>query len=94
MIEAWGIPDSSHVPLAIQALRLRFPLFAVPILVCALAAGLMQDMISYLSLVLVSLPCLAGMVTAAWRISILKKRHFQSLSRWLLSLLGSEPKRP
>ena len=40
--------------------------------------------VSFLSLACVAPPCLLGMVTTLWRISILRHRRFTPLCRWLL----------
>ena len=93
VMDAWGIQDFSQIPDVIRALKLRFPIFAVPMLVCILAVCLMPFFITWLTLFLVTLPCLLGMITTAWRISILQKRCFQPLSIWLLSLLGMQDNR-
>lgn len=94
VLEAWGIDSEVAVPGVIRILRLRFLVFAVPVIVGVLAALVLQSLVSCLALAFVSLPCLLGIVTTAWRISILKKRHFLPLSRWLLSGFGVFGKRP
>src|SRR5699024_10900805 len=40
--------------------------------------------VSFLSLACIAPPCLLGMVTTLWRISILRHRRFTPLCRWLL----------
>ena len=87
VLAAWGI-DATDLPRVVRALRLRFVVFVVPVAVCMIAALLRQDFASCLALAFVSLPCLLGIVTTAWRISVLKNRCFLPLSRWLLSFGG------
>lgn len=88
VLNAWGIDDHAQIPDAILALKLRFPIFAVPILVCILAVFFMPFFITWMTSFLITIPCLLGMITTMWRISILRKHHFQPLSIWILSLLG------
>lgn len=85
VLTAWGIDDAAAIPAVVRVLRLRFVVFVVPVLVCLIAALLLQSFASVLALAFVALPCLVGIVTTAWRISILKNRRFLPLSRWLLS---------
>lgn len=85
LLVAWDIDTAADLSHVIRALRLRFAVFAVPVVICVAGALLQQDIISCLALAFVSLPCLFGIITTAWRISILKTRHFLPLSRWLLS---------
>lgn len=88
VLMAWGIDDAAAIPGVVRMLRLRFVVFVVPVLVCLIAALLLQSIPSVLALAFVALPCLVGIVTTAWRISILENRRFLSLSRWLLSCGG------
>lgn len=88
VLMAWGIETVEDIPHVIRAFRLRFVVFALPVAVCMIAALLRQDFASYLALAFVSLPCLLGIITTAWRISVLKNRCFLSLFRWLLSCGG------
>jgi hypothetical protein len=83
VLTAWGIDDAAAIPGVVRALRLRFPLFVAPVLVCAIAAILLQNTVSCLALAFVAPPCLLGIVTTAWRLSILKNRRFLPLFRWL-----------
>ena len=78
VLAAWGIPG------VISALRLRLPVFAVPMLACLITAAWSHSPVSFLSLACVAPPCLLGMVTTLWRISILRHRRFTPLCRWLL----------
>ena len=88
VLAAWGIDDTAEIPGILLELRLRFLVFAVPVIVCLIAALLLQNLASYLALSFISLPCLFGIATTAWRIFVLKKRCFLPLSRWLLSFGG------
>ena len=83
VLAAWGIADAD-IPGVISALRLRLPVFAVPMLACLIAAAWSQSPVASISLACIAPPCLLGMVTTLWRISILRHRHFTPLCRWLL----------
>ena len=83
VLAAWGIADSD-IPGVISALRLRLPVFAVPMLACLITAAWSHSPLSFLSLACVAPPCLLGMVTTLWRISILRNHRFTPLCRWLL----------
>lgn len=94
VLSAWGIADVAAIPGVVCALRLRFLVFAVPVIVCMIAALLLQNLVSCLALAFVAPPCLLGIVTTVWRISILKNRRFLPLLRWLLSCGGLFQERP
>ena len=83
VLAAWGIADADS-PGVISALRLRLPVFAVPMLACLITAAWSHSPLSFLSLACVAPPCLLGMVTTLWRISILRNHRFTPLCRWLL----------
>ncbi len=83
VLAAWGIADAD-IPGVITALYLRLPVFAVPMLACLITAAWSHSPVSFLSLACVTPPCLLGMVTTLWRISILRHRRFTPLCRWLL----------
>lgn len=83
VLAAWGI-DDADIPNVIRPLRLRLLIFAAPLLACAIAAAFRQSPAALLPLALVAPPCLFGMITTLWRISILKTRRFLPLSHWLL----------
>lgn len=93
VLAAWGIADAD-IPGVIRLLRLRLLIFAVPLLACVLAATFRQSPAAVLALALVTPPCLLGLVTTAWRISILQNRRFLPLSRWLRHVAGFPRKRP
>lgn len=94
VLAAWGIDGVSAIPDVVHALRLRFLVFAAPLVACLIAAFLLQTPVSCLALAFVSPPCLLGIVTTAWRISVLKNRRFLPLSRWLLTFAGLFQDRP
>lgn len=83
VLAAWGIADAD-IPGVISALRLRLPVFAVPMLACLITAAWSQGPVAYISLACIVPPCLLGMVTTLWRISVLHHRRFTPLCRWLL----------
>ena len=83
VLAAWGMTEAD-IPGVISALRLRLLVFAVPILACLITAAWSERRpLSFLSLACIVLPCLLGMVTTLWRISILRNRCFTPLCRWL-----------
>lgn len=88
VLTAWGIGDIADIPDVVLVLRLRFLVFALPVVACVVAALLLQSLVSFLALIFIALPCLLGIATTAWRISILENRRFLSLPRWLLSCGG------
>ena len=83
VLASWGIADAD-IPGVISALRLRLPVFAVPMLACLITAAWSQSPVAYISLACIVPPCLLGMVTTLWRISVLHHRRFTPLCRWLL----------
>jgi len=93
VLDAWGITET-ELPDTMRALRLRCWIFLVPILYFALAACLIRDVPSFLAVLFVGIPCLLGLITTAWRLSILRHRRFLPLSRWLLSFAKPGGKRP
>lgn len=60
VLAAWGIADAD-IPGVISALRLRLPVFAVPMLACLITAAWSHSPVSFLSLACVAPPCLLGM---------------------------------
>lgn len=83
VLAAWGIADAD-IPGVISALRLRLLVFLAAALACLLAVAWSHSPLSFLSLACIAPPCLLGMVTTLWRISILRHRRFTPLCRWLL----------
>lgn len=82
VLAAWGLADAD-IPGVITALRLRLLVFLAPMLACLIAAAWRQSLVTWLALACIAPPCLLGMVTTLWRISILKTRRFLPLCRWL-----------
>ena len=83
VLVAWGMAEAD-IPGVVSALRLRLLVFLAPALACLIALAWTHSLISFLSLACVTPPCLFGVVTTLWRISILRNRHFTPLCRWLL----------
>ncbi len=83
VLAAWGMTDAELLGV-ISALRLRLLVFLAPALACLIAAAWSHSPVSFLSLACVTPPCLLGVVTTLWRISILRNRHFTPLCHWLL----------
>lgn len=94
LLAAWGIADDADIPGVIRVLRLRVPLFIAPVILCALAAIWQRTMLSVIALCLISLPCLLGILTTLWRISLLRNRRFLPFGRWLLQGVGVVFHRP
>lgn len=93
VLAAWGITDAD-ISGVVASLRLRLVIFAVPVLACLFVTAWQQSPAAALVLACVAPPCLLGMVTTLWRISILKNRRFLPLSRWLRPVAGFPRKRP
>ena len=83
VLAAWGMADAD-IPGVVSALRLRLLVFLAPALACLLAAAWSHSPLSFLSLACIAPPCLLGIVTTLWRISLLRHRRFTPLCRWLL----------
>jgi hypothetical protein len=94
VLAAWGIDNEAEIPGIIHALRLRCLIFALPIILAGCAAILTRSYPALLTLILMALPCLLGILTTLWRMSILANRTFTPLSRWILSFIGVCRKRP
>lgn len=83
VLAAWGMADAD-IPGVVSALRLRLLVFLAPALACLLAAAWSHSPLFFLSLACIAPPCLLGIVTTLWRISLLRHRRFTPLCRWLL----------
>lgn len=94
VLQAWGIDGVEAIPGVVRVLWLRCLIFTAPMLACTITATLLHNPASCLALACVAPPCLFGIVTTAWRISILKNRRFLPLSRWIASGFGLAQKRP
>lgn len=94
VLRAWGIEDAAQLPLVLRELRLRLVVFVLPVVVCALAAFITPRAYVWLAVALIVPPCLLGIVTTLWRMSVLKKQRFQPFTSWLCSVVGLTQKRP
>ena len=94
VLAAWGIAADADIPGVIRVLRLRVPLFIAPVVLCALATIWQRTVLSVITLCLISLPCLLGILTTLWRISLLRNRRFLPFGRWLLQGVGVVSPRP
>ena len=74
----------ADIPGVISALRLRLLVFLAPALACFATAAWSHSPLAFLSLACIAPPCLLGIITTLWRISILRHRRFTPLCRWLL----------
>ena len=83
VLAAWGMADAD-IPGVISALRLRLLVFLAPALACFATAAWSHSPLAFLSLACIAPPCLLGIITTLWRISILRHRRFTPLCRWLL----------
>lgn len=83
VLAAWGMTDAD-IPGVISALRLRLLVFLAPALACFATAAWSHSPLAFLSLACIAPPCLLGIITTLWRISILRHRRFTPLCRWLL----------
>ena len=88
LLVAWGIEDTAAIPRVIRGLRLRFPLFGFPSAAALTAAAWQQSPLALITACLVVPPCLLGIMTTAWRISILRQRRFLPFGRWLRHCVG------
>ncbi len=87
VLRAWGIKKAKLIPRVIEALYLRCMAFVLTMLFSLIVAFFLQSFVAYITLVSFLLPCLLGLVTSLWRISILKHRRFVPLSRWIVSFV-------
>jgi hypothetical protein len=83
LLDAWGIEDEADIPRVLRDLRLRCLLLALPVAVAVLAALFTPGFLSLLTLALLAPPCLFGLLTARWRMSVLRHRAFIPFHRWL-----------
>lgn len=88
LLVSWGIEDTAAIPRVIRGLSLRFPLFVFPSVVALTAAAWQQSPLALITAGLVVPPCLLGIMTTAWRISILRQRRFLPFGRWLWYCVG------
>ena len=91
LLQAWGIGSEGEIPIILRDLRLRCLILAVPVMAALPSLLLVPGFVSYLTLALVALPCLFGLLTNVWRMSILQNRAFLPFHRWLAQLI--QPRR-
>ena len=84
VLAKWGIDSPKNIPDAIFALKIRIALFAFLPVFYGLFCLFMPWVTHLLVLAIFSLPCLFGILTACWRIWILKHAQFVPLGRWCL----------
>jgi hypothetical protein len=84
LLAAWGL-DEADIPSVLRDLRLRRLALLLPLLLATLAVSL--GLASALTLALLAPPCLLGLLTANWRMTVLRKKTFTPFSRWLISSL-------
>lgn len=84
LLLAWGIDGVAAIPGVIRTLRLRFLVFGIPAVGFMMAAVWRQTPLSLIAACLIIPPCLLGIFTTAWRISILRQRRFLPPGRWLM----------
>lgn len=94
VLRAWGIEDAAQLPFVLRELRLRLLVFVLPVTVCVLATLITKRVSVWLAVALIASPCLLGIVTTLWRISVLKAQRFQPFTSWLCSVVGLAQKRP
>jgi hypothetical protein len=91
VLEAWGIEEKSDIPDILRDLRLRCLILLAPVSAASLAAVFSRSPLSLLTLALIAPPCLFGVVATRWRMSVLKKRAFVPLLRWLRKSAWKRP---
>jgi hypothetical protein len=83
VLEAWGIAREEDIPFVLRDLRLRRLLLVLPLAVVSVFALLAPGIHFYLTLLLIASPCLFGLLTTRWRMSVLQNRAYTPLLRWL-----------
>ena len=81
VLDRWGISEE-QIPHCIRLFQLRILIFALFPASLWAASWPLQPM-SMLALALTHPPCLLGILSALWRISVLKNRRFIPFSRWM-----------
>jgi len=87
LLDAWGIESELEIPGILLELRVRCLLLVVPLCLLLAYALFAQGGYVYLTLLLIAPPCLFGLLTTRWRMSILKNRAYTPLHRWLTAPL-------
>ncbi len=79
VLNAWGM-RSSDIDHVLISLRLRYLLFLLPIII-----GIILIFLKYhFSAVFLTITGIVGILTTAWRISILKNQQFVPFLKWIL----------
>ena len=81
VLDRWGISEE-QIPHCIRLFQLRILIFALFPASLWAASWPLQSM-SMLALALIHPPCILGILSALWRISVLKNRRFIPFSRWM-----------
>jgi len=81
VLDRWGIREE-QIPHSIRLFQLRILIFALFPASLWAASWPLQPM-SMMALALIHPPCLLGILSALWRISVLKNRRFIPFSRWM-----------
>ena len=81
VLDRWGIREE-QIPHSIRLFQLRILIFALFPASLWAASWPLQSM-SMLALALIHPPCLLGILSALWRIFVLKHRRFIPFSRWM-----------
>jgi len=84
LLQAWGIGSEGEIPIILRDLRLRCLILAVPVMAALTPILLVPGFAAFLTLALVALPCLFGLLTNVWRMSVLQNRAFLPFHRWLV----------
>lgn len=90
LLEAWGIKHETDIPDILLDMRLRCSFLVLPLVLVIANTLLMPGLYSLLTLILVTPPCLFGLLVTRWRMSILKNRAFRPLHRWLTAYFTKE----
>lgn len=81
VLDRWGISEE-QIPHCIRLFQLRILIFALFPASLWAASWPLQSM-SMMALALIHPPCLLGILSALWRISVLKNRRFIPFSCWM-----------
>lgn len=88
LLNAWGM-EEEQIPFVINELEFRCIILLLPMIMCLIIILLFPAQLKLMLIVtsLIMAACIFAIMTAIWRISILKKREFIPFSKWLLCLL-------
>jgi hypothetical protein len=88
VLQAWGIEDATHIPYVLAELRLRLPIFALPLLGCSAALMVSHSTIVWLAVVLIVVPCCLWAVYHLLASIRAFPPPLQSFPSWLCSVVG------